>query len=170
MKTCVERWKANNNDALPECIIVFRDGLSDVCCLSALVTPHTNDVWQSQYRLLIEKELPQMKEAFASFPGYHPTLSVVVCEKRHHTRFYGTSEDQVTNNGNTPPGTVVDKGVTDVYNHDFYLQVIPRSIQLSVHLSDPSFIGSSRNTGNCPAYSLRGCIRRERARRRHDPE
>ena len=57
-----------------------------------------------------------------------PKLSIIVCGKRHHARFPATSQDHVVKNGNTSPGTVVDKGVTDVYNFDFYLQV--RSIVL----------------------------------------
>ncbi|KAJ3529959.1 hypothetical protein NM688_g7779 [Phlebia brevispora] len=94
--------------ALPERVIVYRDGVSE-----------------GQYSLVLDKEVPQILEAFDSkelqFES-KPTLSVIVCGKRHHARFLGTNKDEVTSNGNTRPGTVVDKGVTDIYNFDFYLQ------------------------------------------------
>lgn len=42
--------------------------------------------------------------------------------KRHHTRFYPTEEANADRNGNPRPGTVVDRGVTAIYNFDFFLQ------------------------------------------------
>lgn len=86
---------------------------------------------QGQYKLSLDKELPQILEAFKKFntadrPPYRPTLSVIVCGKRHHTKFNATVQEQMTRNGNTLPGTVVDRGVTDIYNHDFFLQVCKR--------------------------------------------
>jgi len=49
-------------------------------------------------------------------------LSIVVCGKRHHARFFPTDSKHADRNGNTRPGTVVDKGVTSVLDFDFYLQ------------------------------------------------
>lgn len=49
-------------------------------------------------------------------------LSIVVCGKRHHARFFSTDSKHADRNGNTRPGTVVDKGVTSVLDFDFYLQ------------------------------------------------
>lgn len=46
----------------------------------------------------------------------------MICGKRHHARFYPTKDADASKNGNTLPGTVVDKGITSVYNFDFYLQ------------------------------------------------
>ncbi len=83
-------------------------------------------VLQSQYNLVNQKELPQILKAFETFNAgqkYRPSLSIVVCGKRHHARFPGTSAVHMTKNGNTLPGTVVDQGVTDIFNFDFYLQV-----------------------------------------------
>jgi len=75
---------------------------------------------------VIKEELPQIFEAFkridAKNPRYHPTLSVVICGKRHNARFYPTDSEYADRNGNTRPGTVVDKGVTSVLDFDFYLQ------------------------------------------------
>ena len=42
--------------------------------------------------------------------------------KRHHTRFYPTEAENADSKGNPKPGTVVDRGVTAVYNFDFFLQ------------------------------------------------
>lgn len=70
-------------------------------------------------------ELPQIREAFKKLGGpvYRPTLSILICGKRHHARTFPTTQETMTRNGNTPAGTVCDQGITDVYNHDFYLQV-----------------------------------------------
>ncbi|GJE99952.1 Piwi-domain-containing protein [Phanerochaete sordida] len=97
--------------SLPERILVYRDGVSE-----------------GQYLLSLKHELPKIKKACEKFRSsdrkapYSPTISFIVCGKRHHTRFFATEANQTTSNGNTQPGTVVDKGVTDIYNHDFYLQ------------------------------------------------
>lgn len=66
--------------------------------------------------------------------SYRPKLSIIICGKRwvpflfrtssgilmiakqirHHARFYPTTDQNADRNGNTRPGTVVDKGVTGV--------------------------------------------------------
>ncbi len=75
---------------------------------------------------MIKEELPQIIEAFkcidAKNPRYHPTLSVVICGKRHNARFHPTDSELADRNGNTRPGTVVNKGVTSVLDLSFYLQ------------------------------------------------
>ncbi len=82
---------------------------------------------QGQYNLVLEKEKPRILAAFENEKigqiQYRPTLSIIICSKRHKTRFYPTRPEDATPNGNTRPGTVVDQGVTDLYNHEFYLQV-----------------------------------------------
>ncbi|KAH9038041.1 Piwi-domain-containing protein [Lactarius deliciosus] len=94
---------------LPERMIVFRDGVSE-----------------SQYTEVLEHELSQIFRAFARVdpknPKYRPVLSIVVCGKRHHARFFPTDSKYADRNGNTRPGTVVDKGITSVLDFDFYLQ------------------------------------------------
>ncbi|CAA7266206.1 unnamed protein product [Cyclocybe aegerita] len=97
------------NKVLPDRILVYRDGVSE-----------------GQFNTVVEEELPAMKLAFRKFDTaqkpYTPKLTIVICGKRHHTRFYPTAEQDGDNNGNPRPGTVVDRGVTAVYNFDFFLQ------------------------------------------------
>ncbi|KAI0300639.1 Piwi-domain-containing protein [Multifurca ochricompacta] len=107
----IERLQAfrRRSNVLPKRVIVFRDGVSE-----------------GQYDKVIREELPQIFEAFkridAKNPRYHPTLSILICGKRHHARFYPTDSEHADKNGNTRPGTVVDRGVTSVVDFDFYLQ------------------------------------------------
>ncbi|PFH53610.1 hypothetical protein AMATHDRAFT_1253 [Amanita thiersii Skay4041] len=95
-----------HNGRYPERILVFRDGVSE-----------------SQFDQILEEELKQILEAFDKLSkNYKPLLSIVVCGKRHHARFFATKAGDGDRNGNTKPGTVVDKGVTAVFDFDFYLQ------------------------------------------------
>lgn len=73
-----------------------------------------------------QDELPEIKKAFKKFSDgakpYLPQLTIVICGKRHHTRFYPTEPGQADRDGNPLPGTVVDRGVTAIYEFDFFLQ------------------------------------------------
>ncbi|KAJ6039311.1 uncharacterized protein N7446_014059 [Penicillium canescens] len=82
----LQHWAKCNKKALPENIIIYRDGVSE-----------------GQYN----KGLPR--------------LSIVIVGKRHNTRFYPTT-DQDSNRENPIPGTVVDRGVSEARDWDFYLQ------------------------------------------------
>ncbi|KAG8215316.1 ribonuclease H-like domain-containing protein [Butyriboletus roseoflavus] len=100
-----ELYKARNKGELPKRVILFRDGVSE-----------------SQYVQVRQYELREMKRAFEHFAPYQPKLSIVVCSKRHHTRFYPTKEEDAARDGNALPGTVVDRGITPAYEFDFFLQ------------------------------------------------
>ena len=67
-------------------------------------------------------EMPEITKAFESLKGCKPKLSIAICGKRHHTRFYPTRVEDADRGSNTKAGTVVDQGVTSVYDFDFYLQ------------------------------------------------
>ena len=78
-----------------------------------------------------------MREAFRLFRApeggpYQPQLTIVVCGKRHHTRFYPTNSSSADDKGNPLPGTVVDRGVTAIYeepeNPDLVLDTSQKSI------------------------------------------
>jgi len=104
----LEAYKKKSR-TLPTRIIVYRDGVSE-----------------GQFYTVVSEELPQMKAAFRKFGDakhpYLPKLSIVICGKRHHTRFFPAEEKGADSNGNPRPGTVVDRGVTAVYDFDFFLQ------------------------------------------------
>lgn len=98
----------------PDEIIVYRDGVGD-----------------SMYDLVRTQELPQIREACretysaAETQAGKPYISIIICGKRHHTRFYPTNENEVdkkTGIMGTQCGTIVDRGVTESRVWDFYLQ------------------------------------------------
>ncbi|KAH8104896.1 Piwi domain-containing protein [Phellopilus nigrolimitatus] len=91
--------------SLPERVVVFRDGVSE-----------------GQFDQVLIHELPEIRAALRSFKGKTPKLTIAICGKRHHTRFYPTKPEQADKTSNTKAGTLVDQGVTAVYNFDFYLQ------------------------------------------------
>lgn len=102
-------FAGKNKNLLPKRILVYRDGVSE-----------------GQFNTVVAEELPEIRRACAKFDTpkapYRPKLTIVICGKRHHTRFYPTEEGNADHNGNPRPGTVVDRGVTSVYNFDFFLQ------------------------------------------------
>lgn len=75
-----------------------------------------------QFHTVIKDELPLIRSACAGFGEYRPKITIIIVGKRHHTRFYPTEADKADGLGNPAPGTVVDRGVTSVYDFDFYLQ------------------------------------------------
>ena len=85
--------------------------------------------------------MPEIQKACQKLgdPGkpYTPKLTIVICGKRHHTRFYPTEGQNADRDGNPLPGTVVDRGVTAVYEFDFFLQGLH---YLSVLVEDPPLI------------------------------
>ncbi|KAH7923516.1 Piwi-domain-containing protein [Leucogyrophana mollusca] len=120
-------FKKHNSDKLPQRILVYRDGVSEAspsqssACLSGSLP-----ISQGQFPIVRAEELPEIIAAFRKFDTpktpYRPKLTIVVCGKRHHTRFYPTEEASAAHDGNPRPGTVVDRGVTAVYDFDFFLQ------------------------------------------------
>ncbi|KAJ7178055.1 argonaute-like protein [Mycena filopes] len=93
------------NKVLPKRILVYRDGVSE-----------------GQFPIVIREELPAIRAACRRFEGYNPKITIVICGKRHHTRFYPTEAANAAPDGNPKAGTVVDRGVTAVYEFDFFLQ------------------------------------------------
>lgn len=116
----------SKNRKLPERILVYRDGVSEVRKFDKLVTPQTH-IMQGQFNIVRLEELPEILKAIHHFDNgpkesYRPKLTIVICGKRHHTRFYPTERTDAAPDGNPLPGTVVDRGVTAVYDFDFFLQ------------------------------------------------
>ncbi|KAG1867688.1 Piwi domain-containing protein [Suillus subluteus] len=99
---------AEKNQTLPDRVFVYRDGVSE-----------------GQFNTVLEEELPKILEAFKRVPQrkpYRPLLTIIICGKRHHAKFWPTDSQFTDRNGNTRPGTVVDRGITAVFDFDFYLQ------------------------------------------------
>ncbi|KAF8455766.1 hypothetical protein BDZ91DRAFT_801275 [Kalaharituber pfeilii] len=106
----LKQYRAKNpSKILPQKIIYFRDGVSE-----------------GEFKRVNTFELPLIKAACANAsnndPTYKPRIAIIICGKRHHTRFYPTDPDFTDGKGNCAPGTVVDRGITSVHGHDFYLQ------------------------------------------------
>lgn len=106
----LNHWRKKNKNSLPENIIVYRDGVSE-----------------GQYNKVIDEELPLLQAACRNtYPADQskkglPRLAIIIVGKRHNTRFYPTSE-QDSNRDNPIPGTVVDRGVSEARDWDFFLQ------------------------------------------------
>ena len=102
----LQLWKRHNN-VLPENVIIYRDGVSE-----------------GQFNLVVDQELPLIRSACVDV--YRnltpPRLAIVICGKRHHTRFYPTRLEDASPSGNPQNGTVVDRDVTECRMWDFFLQ------------------------------------------------
>lgn len=100
-------WQASHSQALPENILIYRDGVSE-----------------GQYEAVLEKELKPMEAKCKEL--YHPlkppSITLIVVAKRHHTRFFTVNSGDTESRGNPKNGTVVDSGVTDSRIWDFFLQ------------------------------------------------
>ncbi|KAL2834729.1 ribonuclease H-like domain-containing protein [Aspergillus pseudoustus] len=111
LKAHLRRWAAAHKNTYPENIIVYRDGVSE-----------------GQYEDVLVKELPLLKSAARDiYPAAEtknglPKFSIIVVGKRHHTRFYPTKQEDADRFNNPVNGTVVDRGITEARNWDFFLQ------------------------------------------------
>ncbi|KRX97473.1 Protein argonaute-1 [Trichinella pseudospiralis] len=103
----LKEYQRNNGNTLPKSVIVYRDGVSE-----------------SQFEMVLQSEKASLQEAFSKFRrGYSPKLTIVIVQKRHHTRFFKTHINPRDNNlnQNIPAGTVVDTGPVSCRLFDFYL-------------------------------------------------
>lgn len=111
LKSRLRVWATYNKNAYPENIVVYRDGVSE-----------------GQYDTVIDQELPLLKKACEStYPASAtkqglPRISIIIVGKRHHTRFYPTVQSDADRSNNPLNGTIVDRGVTEARNWDFFLQ------------------------------------------------
>lgn len=105
---------------MPKNILFYRDGVSE-----------------SQFPMVRKDELPEIRSACNEFATayrlgkWSPKITLVVCTKRHQTRFFGPeSKDEqaekaalLDDNGGFMPGLVVDDpSVRLPYYFDFFLQ------------------------------------------------
>ena len=85
--------------SLPGKIVFFRDGVSE-----------------TMFSKVLKQEVSAIRAACKRFPSYYPRITFVVVQKRHHTRLFGSGEEE-----NIPPGTVVDSVITHPREFDFFL-------------------------------------------------
>ncbi|THX46252.1 Piwi-domain-containing protein [Aureobasidium pullulans] len=89
--------------------------------------------------LVIDQEVAAMKKAFAKID----TLLVIIASKRHHVRFF--PQRGVDKNANPLPGTLVETGVTQPFENDFYLcahtaiKGTARPVHYNVLLNEPQW-------------------------------
>ncbi|XP_057431384.1 protein argonaute 4A-like [Lotus japonicus] len=95
---------ATSQHRKPEHIIIFRDG-----------------VGESQFNQVLNFELDEIIKACKHLDGnderWNPKFTVIVAQKRHHTRFFHANNAQE----NVPAGTVIDNSVCHPRNNDFYM-------------------------------------------------
>ena len=110
LKSRLEVWKSRgHHNFFPENILVYRDGISE-----------------GQYTTVLDAELPLLRKACSEV--YSPTgqalprITIIVVGKRHHIRFLPGNTAAADKSGNCKNGTVVDRGVTEAYDWDFYMQ------------------------------------------------
>ena len=112
LKSRLHLWRTlGNHKTLPENLLIYRDGVSE-----------------GQYATVIDTELPLLRKACAEvYPPAEtkkglPRITIIIVGKRHHTRFYPTAVNDADRSSNPKNGTVVDRGVTETRNWDFFLQ------------------------------------------------
>lgn len=91
------------NGIRPKRIVIFRDGVSEY-----------------QFDMVLNEELLDLKRVFQRL-DYFPTVTLIVAQKRHQTRFFPEGWRDGSSSGNISPGTVVDTKVIHPFEFDFYL-------------------------------------------------
>ena len=110
-KSRLRLWGKNNKGTYPENLLIYRDGVSE-----------------GQYDIVLDQELPLIRKACEEvYPASDtkkglPRMSIIVVGKRHNTRFYPTKKEDADRSSNPQNGTIVDRGVTEARNWDFFLQ------------------------------------------------
>lgn len=109
------KFYVKKNEHLPEKIFYYRDGVSD-----------------SQFDQVMANEVQAMRKACAAVKsGFDESvkITVVVVQKRHHTRFFPEIPINPRDKyNNVPPGTIVDQKITRPNENQFFL-VSHQSVQ-----------------------------------------
>lgn len=100
-----QSFRAANKNMLPERVLFYRDGVSE-----------------GQFGQVLKHELDAIRRGARDIDSnYNPTITMVLVQKRHHTRFVASNPRDADRSGNVPAGTVVDTTVTHPTQFDFYL-------------------------------------------------
>ncbi|EPS44580.1 hypothetical protein H072_1419 [Dactylellina haptotyla CBS 200.50] len=102
--TLLKNYRRNTNQ-VPKRMIYFRDGVSE-----------------GEYQKVIENEVHDIRQACKLLdPNYSPKMTVIICTKRHHSRFFPVDKFGSDRNGNVVPGTCIERDITHVTDFDFFL-------------------------------------------------
>ncbi|KAI5239632.1 Piwi-domain-containing protein [Aureobasidium subglaciale] len=119
-------WSAKvGQGKAPTTVVYFRDGVSE-----------------GQFAQVIDQEVAAMKGAFLKV-GVKPKFLVIIASKRHHVRFFPQSGGD--KNANALPGTLVETGVTQPFENDFYLcahtaiKGTARPVHYNILLNEPQW-------------------------------
>ncbi|CAG8599442.1 9066_t:CDS:10, partial [Acaulospora colombiana] len=108
IRELLEQFRIQNDGALPEQIIFYRDGVAE-----------------GQFQMVLDEEVAAIKSASKEVYGYRdpPKLTFLIVQKRHHARFMPVNkDDRDQNSENCKPGTVVDTEIVVPQNFTFFLQ------------------------------------------------
>ena len=101
-KRLLEEYSKATN-IVPERIIYLRDGVAE-----------------GQFAEVIRVELPAIRAAAKAIaPKKAVKITVIIVQKRHHTRLFPATPQDGDRYGNVPPGTVVDTGIVHPIEFDF---------------------------------------------------
>ncbi|KAF9179239.1 hypothetical protein BGZ50_007129 [Haplosporangium sp. Z 11] len=96
----------DTNKRLPERILFYRDGVSE-----------------GEFAKVMQSEVAAIRAALTALtPTARPTITFVVVQKRHHTRFFPMKREESDRSGNCMAGTLIDTGIVHPFEFDFYLQ------------------------------------------------
>lgn len=89
----------------PAKIIFYRDGVSE-----------------GQFQMVLDYEISALRRACEQLEvGYKPSITFIIVQKRHHTRFFPIGRNDADRSGNVKAGTVIETGVCHPTEFDFYL-------------------------------------------------
>lgn len=104
MRPMFEQWMKVHG-GLPQRLIYLRDGLSE-----------------GQYQQCLDTEIGFLRKLLQNLqPNNVTKMTVIICSKRHHIRFFPIDDASGDKNANPKPGTLVETGVTHPFENDFYL-------------------------------------------------
>lgn len=98
-------FQSKNNGILPKHILYYRDGVSE-----------------GQFAQVKETELSAIKKACQMMGDPDIQITVIIVQKRHHTRFFPDPKKPTNDcNNNVKPGTVVDSVIVDPQKWQFFM-------------------------------------------------
>nr|XP_027205496.1 protein argonaute 4A-like [Dermatophagoides pteronyssinus] len=125
IKELLAHYYHHNDKQFPEHLIIFRDGVSE-----------------GQFDTVTKEEIPLIRKAIdekiTRKTGKQVSLTLIIVQKRHHTRFVTTEPYSINRSGrmtrNVPSGTIVDNTIVEPNFDIFYVN------------SHFSILGTSRPT------------------------